>query len=187
LAADQSSAGQTVHAVQDDSNPSGVAAQFVPKQSLDEWRAPKLIGVAVYGPDNKKIGTIKDIMIGHDGAARSVVIAVGGFLGLGEKEVAVPFSAVQWRTEKREVVTEQPSPTMPNAATGDARPKTKTVDPAATEANQGYPDRALLNMTFAQLKAAPDFKYAPNPTAQTDSASQNLEQKNEVQSSSPRP
>ena len=36
----------------------------------------------------------------------------------------------------------------------------KETDPAAAEASQGYPDKAVLNVTLAELKAAPDFKYA---------------------------
>ena len=39
----------------------------------------------------------------------------------------------------------------------------KETDPAATEASQGYPDKAILNVTLAELKAAPDFKYAASP------------------------
>ena len=42
----------------------------------------------------------------------------------------------------------------------------KETDPAATEASQGYPDKAILDVTLAQLKDAPDFQYAPNPVAE---------------------
>jgi hypothetical protein len=35
----------------------------------------------------------------------------------------------------------------------------KEVDPATAAAAQGYPDKAVLNVTLAELKAAPDFKY----------------------------
>ena len=42
----------------------------------------------------------------------------------------------------------------------------KETDPAATEASQGYPDKAILNVTLDQLKAAPDFKYAPSPLSE---------------------
>ena len=43
----------------------------------------------------------------------------------------------------------------------------KTVPPAETEAYQGYPDKAMLDMTQAQLKSAPEFHYAQNPSAKT--------------------
>jgi hypothetical protein len=146
---------------------------FVTKQSINEWRAPKLIGVGVFGPDDKQIGKIKDVLIDHDGTARVVVIGVGGFLGLGTKDVGVPFTALHWQTEGRAVArTDQPPASPMPSTTGGANgspPPAQRTDPAATEANQGYPDKAVLSMTLAQLKSAPDFKYAPDPLADLDS------------------
>jgi hypothetical protein len=101
----------------------------------------------------------------HDGAAKSVVIGIGGFLGIGTKEIAVPFSALQWKTESRQVATgEPPGAANPVGSTGGVKPPMKTVDSAAIEAHQGYPDKAMLDMTLAQLQAAPDFHFAPDPT-----------------------
>lgn len=142
---------------------------FVTRQEETQWRAPKLVGVGVYGPDGKQVGKIDDLLIGHSGATQTVVIGVGGFLGFGKKDVAVPFSAIEWRTEPRKVpATTQPPPNNPvSSATGQQQPM-KEVDPAAAEASQGYPDKAILNVTLAQLKGAPDFKYAPSPGAEAD-------------------
>lgn len=67
---------------------------FVQKQNASEWRGSKLIGASVYGPDNNSIGEINDVLIGDNGNVRAVVIGVGGFLGVGEKDVALPFSAL---------------------------------------------------------------------------------------------
>src|ERR1700676_747933 len=50
---------------------------------------------AVYDPSEKKIGEISDVLVDNDGKIDGFIVAVGGFLGLGEKDVAVPFSAVQ--------------------------------------------------------------------------------------------
>jgi sporulation protein YlmC with PRC-barrel domain len=140
--------------------PSGV--NFVTMQEKTQWRAPKLVGVGVYGADEKQIGKIDDLLMDRNGAAQTVVIGVGGFLGFGKKDVAVPFSAMQWRTEARKVpATDQPTPMT--ATSGQQPPPMKETDPVATEASQGYPDKAILNVTLAELKAAPDFKYAPSP------------------------
>ena len=81
---------------------------FVTTQAITQWRAPKLVGVAVYGPDDKQIGKIKDLLIDHNGAAQTIVIGIGGFLGFGTKDVAVPFAAIQWRTEPRKVPATEP-------------------------------------------------------------------------------
>ena len=67
---------------------------FVQSQHATDWRSSKLIGASVYGPDNASIGEVNDVLIGNDGKIRAVVIGVGGFLGGGEKNVAVPLDAL---------------------------------------------------------------------------------------------
>jgi hypothetical protein len=67
---------------------------FVQTQEASEWRASKLIGASVVGPDDKSIGDINDVLIGRDGGVDAVVVGVGGFLGIGEKNVAIPFDAL---------------------------------------------------------------------------------------------
>jgi hypothetical protein len=66
-------------------------AAFIQNQHATDWRGSKLIGATVYGPDNSSIGDINDVLIANDGKVNAVVIGVGGFLGVGEKNVAVPF------------------------------------------------------------------------------------------------
>lgn len=68
---------------------------FIQNQDSTDWRGSKLIGTTVYGPDNKSIGDINDVVIANDGKINAVVIGVGGFLGVGEKNVAVPFDKLQ--------------------------------------------------------------------------------------------
>jgi hypothetical protein len=69
--------------------------KFVQKQQATDWRGSKLIGATVYGSDNASIGEISDVLIGNDGAIRAAVIGVGGFLGVSEKNVAIPFDALK--------------------------------------------------------------------------------------------
>jgi sporulation protein YlmC with PRC-barrel domain len=63
------------------------------------WQASKLIGVNVYNGQNEKIGDIKELMVDKDGKLADVVIGVGGFLGMGERDVAVKFSELKWSDE----------------------------------------------------------------------------------------
>ena len=48
----------------------------------------------VYDPNENKIGDIKDVLVDKTGKVVALIVAVGGFLGAGEKDVAVPFEAV---------------------------------------------------------------------------------------------
>jgi sporulation protein YlmC with PRC-barrel domain len=50
----------------------------------------------VYDPQDNKIGEIMDVLLDQSGKATALIIGVGGFLGAGEKDVAVPFNAVQF-------------------------------------------------------------------------------------------
>lgn len=48
----------------------------------------------VYDPADDKIGEVKDVLIDNEGKVSALIVAVGGFLGMGEKDVAVSFDAV---------------------------------------------------------------------------------------------
>jgi sporulation protein YlmC with PRC-barrel domain len=50
---------------------------------------------SIYDPSNSKIGEIKDVLLSQDGKVTALITGVGGFLGMGEKDVAVPFDAVK--------------------------------------------------------------------------------------------
>ena len=137
---------------------------FVAQQQQDQWRASKLIGVRITGADQGTIGRIDEVLLDRDGNVRTIVIGVGGFLGFGVKEVAVPFKAVQWRTESRQVlIDDRTAPGQPGALGQTGGTKVARTDPAVTEANQGYPDMGVLTMSQADLLAAPDFRYAQRP------------------------
>jgi sporulation protein YlmC with PRC-barrel domain len=60
-----------------------------------EVRASRLIGTRVRNAAGESIGDINDVVLGSDGQVRAVIVGVGGFLGLGEREVAVAMDALQ--------------------------------------------------------------------------------------------
>jgi sporulation protein YlmC with PRC-barrel domain len=54
---------------------------------------------SVYDPSDNKIGEIMDVLVDKAGQITSLIVGVGGFLGAGEKDVAVPFDAVHVTTK----------------------------------------------------------------------------------------
>jgi sporulation protein YlmC with PRC-barrel domain len=58
---------------------------------------------AVYDPQNNRIGDVDDVLVTRDGRANALVIGVGGFLGIGEKNVIVPFNAVKLENKDNKV------------------------------------------------------------------------------------
>ncbi|AOB32269.1 photosystem reaction center subunit H [Bordetella sp. H567] len=55
------------------------------------YRASKLIGADVQNSDKDKIGTLDDIIVSPANQEPYAILSVGGFLGLGQRLVAVPF------------------------------------------------------------------------------------------------
>jgi sporulation protein YlmC with PRC-barrel domain len=49
----------------------------------------------VYDQSNNKIGEITDVLVGKDGQVQAAIVGVGGFLGAGEKDVAVNFNSIR--------------------------------------------------------------------------------------------
>jgi hypothetical protein len=71
------------------------SAQFVSSQKPDQFLASKFKGTDVMGAENEKIGDVSDILFDKDGKIEAYVVSVGGFLGMGAKEVAMAPSAFQ--------------------------------------------------------------------------------------------
>ncbi len=68
-------------------------------QSENTILANDLIGRRVYSGNDETVGDINDLIVNLDGSVEGVVIGVGGFLGMGEKKVAVEMSAITVSTE----------------------------------------------------------------------------------------
>ena len=71
------------------------SAKFINSQRQDQYLASKFKGTDVIGSDDKKIGDVTDILFDKDGKIEAYVVGVGGFLGIGSKEVALAPTAFQ--------------------------------------------------------------------------------------------
>jgi sporulation protein YlmC with PRC-barrel domain len=120
-------------------------AQTQTASDKGQWQASKLIHMNVYNAQNEKIGDIKELMLDKNGKVSTVAIGVGGFLGMGERDVAVKFDQLKWSNE--------PPKSASSAGT--------TTGSAQSQANRdrNYPDHAVLDATKDQLKAMPQFDY----------------------------
>jgi sporulation protein YlmC with PRC-barrel domain len=78
--------------------------QFLRQQGSGDWLASDLLGKAVVNTKNETIGDVDNLVTDANGKIVALVIGVGGFLGLGEKEVAVRFEDLELsRDENSEV------------------------------------------------------------------------------------
>jgi sporulation protein YlmC with PRC-barrel domain len=69
------------------------SAKFVNSQKSDQFLASKFKGTDVVGSDDQKIGDVSDILFDKSGKIEAYVVSVGGFLGIGAKDVALEPSA----------------------------------------------------------------------------------------------
>jgi len=155
---------QTPAATTDSTMPSTSAVTLSDSAMQGNWRASKVVGLNVYNDKNESLGSINDILLDKSGNIKAVVLGVGGFLGVGEHLVAVPFDKVKFVTEPVAYIGAVAGP----AATG-SRPSSTTTTGAATTSqpmapaskpNPWYPDHAVYNATKEELKALPEFKYS---------------------------
>jgi sporulation protein YlmC with PRC-barrel domain len=69
-----------------------------------EIRASKLIGTSVKNNAGETIGDVNEVVLSKDGKVAAVVVGVGGFLGLGEREVAIAFDSLQLTQDGNQTV-----------------------------------------------------------------------------------
>src|SRR5258707_14333529 len=124
-------------------------AKFIAAQSTDQWVFSKFKGTDVLGPDNAHIGNVSDMLFDKNGKIFGLIVGVGGFLGIGEKNVAIDMSAFQ----------PVPPDTGSSASGGGSAMTTRRDDPTMT--------KLKVTWTKDQLKNAPDFQYYRPPARTT--------------------
>jgi sporulation protein YlmC with PRC-barrel domain len=162
------------------------AGQVMTQMPPDLMRGSKLMGVDVYGSDNEKIGDVDEVLLDREGKIRGIIVGVGGFLGIGQKDVAIPYDQVQWMSaDQAQTASNTQSGSATNTAggvTAPANPGGTTGGTTASTANQpattgstggtagtssarsndNTPARAMVRMTKADLQNAPEFRYSMN-------------------------
>jgi hypothetical protein len=116
------------------------APKFIASQSSDQWVFSKFKGADVVGPDEKTIGGVNDLLFDKNGKILGVVVGVGGFLGMGQKNVAIDMSAFQ-------VV-----------------PAKDTSAPVTGSSSDPTNIKLKVAWTKDQLQQAPDFQYYKAPS-----------------------
>lgn len=64
-------------------------------QAETDWLATGYLNHTVFGAKDEKLGKVIDILFDANGKPLAVIVAVGGFLGIGEKNIAIAFPAMK--------------------------------------------------------------------------------------------
>ncbi|BCG85503.1 photosystem reaction center subunit H [Mesorhizobium sp. 113-3-9] len=136
-----------------------------PVKRADGNLATNIIGETVYngtGDDAQNIGSVNDIVLSKEGKAESLVIGVGGFLGLGAKNVTYDFGKAQWAEKNgdRWLVAQTTKEEL--QAQPDFNRKAYDPVPATTASNE---PAATAPATTTAPAAAPADKTAEAPVA----------------------
>ena len=145
--------------------------------------ASNIIGKSVFngtGEDAENIGKVNDLVLDAEGNIQAIVVGVGGFLGMGQKNVALEYGLVEWtdmdgeeymvvqtNREALEALAEfdtaafQPQPA--DAETGNTQPATADDLAAAPAAVDTADDSAADDMSAAPTDSAPADDTASAP------------------------
>ena len=145
-------------------SPGAMQPKFQTQLQANQVMASKLIGTTVVSTNNESIGDVNDVVVDRNGQAVAVVIGIGGFLGIGEKDVAVPFTALQFasREQARQM-------SAPNQGAANVTTTGSTTAPTTAADDGNAPYRIVLNMTKDELHTAPTFQLRPGNNGATTS------------------
>jgi hypothetical protein len=143
-------------------DPAQQAEPSAPAVKAEGNLATNIIGETVYngtGEDAENIGDVNDMVIAEDGKVQSVVIGVGGFLGIGEKDVAVEFAELDWaeRDGDRWLVAPMTKEQLESQPAFDRSAYEPAAPVASTEPGQAPADQTAP----APMAAAPADPAAP--------------------------
>ncbi len=142
---------QTTQSTDPAVNTAATTDTYLTEQTPDQISANTYIGQSVYNSADESIGTINDLIMEKDGGVAAAVIGVGGFLGIGEKWVAVPFNniAVSQTPDSDDVKLT----TTETAESLQAAPEFKTLSQKVAESNKV--DTSTTSSTTAPAAPAP--------------------------------
>ena len=112
---------------------------FVGQQAGDRF-ASRLVGLNIQNTADENIGEIYDIVLTEAGAVRAYIVSVGGFLGIGEKSVAIEFPKLSWveANGDRWLVTDASKEQLEALPDFDRSPYEPATPPTASPSDPGY-------------------------------------------------
>lgn len=130
---------------------------YLTRQAPTDWTAEALIGRTVENGNGDDLGEINNVVINENGNVVAVVIGVGGFLGIGEKDVGVPFDILDFRTDAQMDRSD-------SASTAD-RAEKRADDRSARFDTEHDNMRIVLTTSKEDLEGAPDYAWLDEQNA----------------------
>jgi putative membrane protein len=158
----------------------GGKMQVISQPGPNHILSSDLTGTTVYGANNENIGNISDVVLDREGNVVAVIVGVGGFLGIGEKSVAVPFDALEIAAAGQGQDTQDRTGSTGDRQ-GQSAQKGGQPTPRSTKSAKGTvePQRIVLRgMTREDLEKAPAFDDDENDDQNRANQNRNQNQNN---------
>ncbi len=120
------------------------SGEYITQQSETQVSANDYIGKAIYNAENNSIGDVNDLILEENGGIVAAVVGVGGFLGIGEKDVAVPMSKLTMARDENNNVR---LTTTETADSLKAAPEFKTLSDQQAEMRSNATDTTTTSST----------------------------------------
>lgn len=132
---------------------------YVTRQEPSEWSAQALIGRDVVNRAGEDLGEINNVIINESGEVVAITIGVGGFLGLGEKDVGVPFDALSFETAQELMAAEKDDAADKNKKAEDRSSDEQDEEWSARFDSEHSNIKVVLDATREQLENAAEFLW----------------------------
>lgn len=129
---------------------------YLTAQSDEQISANTYIGQAVYNSADESIGKISDLIMEKNGGIAAAVVGVGGFLGIGEKWVAVPFETIS--------ITQAPDTSDVKLTTSETAESLQAAPEFKTTAQQVAERQANTPVDTSTTSSTTDTGTAPATT-----------------------
>lgn len=104
-----------------------------PGAGTAEVKGNKLIGADVKSSNNEKIGDVSEVLVSTDGKISAIIVSVGGFLGVGDRRVALPWEQLRFSSEGNDLVV------MASATRESLKEMPEYRDPARASTERAAP------------------------------------------------
>ncbi|CAD7053202.1 photosystem reaction center subunit H [Pseudorhizobium endolithicum] len=141
------------------------SGSYITEQSETQISANDYIGKPVYNAEDESIGDVNDLIMEEQGGIVAAVIGVGGFLGIGEKDVAVPMDKITMSRDT-ENNNEVRLTTTETAESLKAAPEFMTLDDQQAAADAASTDTTTTSSTGTGAGTAMPNNATTPPTAE---------------------
>lgn len=176
------------------------SGDYITTAGEQEQLASDLLGKSVYGStaeDAERIGEINDMLLTQEGQIEGVVVGVGGFLGIGEKKVGIPFGQLEMATgqdgelrlvlpaskeqlEAAPTFEERPQQTAEGETTGAAE-ETQSADVTVVPADEAQQAEVTTETTTSQQASTEQSMESSDSQMQASSDSSSTESTEQMQ------